>query len=199
MMKRIKSLVFLSLFLSLFACNQTSKQEQTENKTRKIGIDKNIVKQWNKQENNDLEIYYPPGWKFDSSSELGALFVIFAPLENKDDQFQENINLVMYQLQSPEIDLKEYYQASIENFKNQLQSFNIQKEEKILNNNIEIQKVIFTAVQDDFVMNMQQYYFLNDQKAYIMTFAAEEIKFDDYLEYVDLVMNSFKFKNKKNP
>jgi len=194
-MKFIKSFLLISIVLGFVACNNSTNSQETKNiKKKEKKLDKSIVKDWNKQENNDLEIYYPQGWKFNASGEMGALFFIYSPLENENDLFQDNINLVVHPLASNDIDLNEYYIATFSDIKKQLLSVNVQEEEQFFNNNIEIQKVVFSAIQEDFVLMVQQYYFIHKQEAYIMTFTAEEIKFDDYIEFVDLIMESFKFK-----
>lgn len=193
-MKFIKSVLSLVFVLSLMACNNTSapQEEKKENKRKKL--DQSIVDKWDKQENNDLEIFYPPGWEFDSSGNMGTLFIIFAPLGEEDDFFQENISLVVQPLENTEITIDDYYFASIDDLKRNMENTNIQEEESLTNNNIDIRKIIFTTAQNDAVFNIQQYYFIHNKEAYIMTFTAEEVKFRDYIEYVDLIMNSFRFK-----
>lgn len=193
---RIKiSLFLLGIMLIFVGCNNSSNSEAHKKENKREILDESILQKWDKQENNDLEIYYPPAWNFNASGKMGALFVISSPLESEDDEFQDNINLVVYSLADSHIELSDYYLATMNDIKKQLLSVNIQEEKKLTNNEIEIQKVIFTTTQDDFVMTIQQYYFIHNQKAYIMTFTAEETKFDEYVEYVDLIMNSLKFKN----
>ncbi|MBC8172388.1 MAG: hypothetical protein H7X71_00660, partial [Chitinophagales bacterium] len=82
-----KTLTTLFLF-SLIACGQTSvKQESDINRTETIDG-------WKTLKEKNYSIQYPSTWELDQSGQMGTSFILFSSLEEKEDQFMENINLI---------------------------------------------------------------------------------------------------------
>jgi len=44
------------------------------------------------------KVQYPTNWVLDTSKRMGTDFIFFAPKENKNDKFHENINFIIQDL-----------------------------------------------------------------------------------------------------
>jgi hypothetical protein len=57
-------------------------------------------------------------------------------------------------------------------------------------------KVIFTWNYEAFRLKVEQYYWIVDGKAYVLTFTSEQDKFATFSETGEKILNTFTFKNK---
>ena len=62
-------------------------------------------------------------------------------------------------------------------------------------NNLEYHKIIYTGDQGVFHLKYEQYYWVINDKAYILTFTSEQDKYSGLKETAEKVMNSFMLKN----
>ena len=60
--------------------------------------------------------------------------------------------------------------------------------------NFEYHKIIYGMSQGIFKLWMEQYYFIKNEKAYVLTFTAEADKFNDYKITGEKILNSFLLK-----
>ncbi len=126
-----------------------------------------------------------------------AGFIIFAPLESPDDKFKENVNLIIQDLAGKNIDLDKFTDISVEQIKNYIKNNEITENKKLKNENGEYQKFIYSGDVGAFSLKFEQYCWIVNEKAYILTFTAEKEKFDsNYQEFVEVVLNSFVLKVK---
>ena len=49
---------------------------------------------------NEYSIQYPENWELNESKAMGTNFILFSPLNSKKDQFKENVNLIIQDLNS---------------------------------------------------------------------------------------------------
>lgn len=124
-------------------------------------------------------------------------FVIFAPLESPDDKFKENVNLIIQDLSGKNIDLDKFADISIEQIQKYLKNAEITENKRLKNENGEYQKFIYSSDVGTFGLKFEQYCWIVNEKAYILTFTAEKEKFDSiYQDFVEVVLNSFVLKVK---
>jgi hypothetical protein len=65
---------------------------------------------------------------------------------------------------------------------------------RIKKSNAEFHKLIYTGDQGVFHLKFEQYYWVIDSKAYVLTFTSEEEKFATYSETGEKILNSFSIK-----
>ncbi|NQY04911.1 MAG: hypothetical protein HRT68_01605 [Flavobacteriaceae bacterium] len=144
-------------------------------------------------EKSDYTISYPKTWQIDQSDRLTE-FYLFSKLEDQNDHFSENMNLITQNLIGMNINLDQYTEISI----NQIKKFfndKILKVEKHKNKaGQEYYEVIYTGKQEGTSLTFMQYNFLKNGKAYVLTFTAETDKFDAYKDVVYKTFNSFRIK-----
>lgn len=58
-------------------------------------------------------------------------------------------------------------------------------------NNTEFQKVIFTGNQGLFQLKFEQYYFIKNKKAFVLTFTSKQEEFENYKFIGEKIIESF--------
>ena len=137
----------------------------------------------------NFSLQYPSSWTVVEGF-MGSAFITLSPL-NKDDLFQENINIGIQDLCGLNLTLKQFSDLSYTQLENVITDFQlIAKENAILaNNNTEI--IIFSGIQGKHRLTWLQIYTLYNEKAYIITYTAESNEFGRYLPFAISVINSF--------
>ena len=118
-------------------------------------------------------IKYPSSWRIDTSNNSGTEFAIFSPKENTEDKFLENVNLIIQNLSGKNIDLDKYANLSENQIKTNaidLKEFQMTKMKKGLN---EYYKLTYEMTYGNFKLFTEQYYFIKDEHAYVITFSSE--------------------------
>lgn len=152
------------------------------------------TEEWKTLDENEYSIEYPNNWELNTSGEMGTSFFLFSASESENDNFRENINLLIQDLAAYNLDLESFTELSI----NQVESFipesKINTNETLKKNGVEFQKVIYTGKQQELLLKFIQYYWVINKKAYILTFSSEEMAFTKYADVAERIMNSFSLK-----
>jgi PsbP-like protein len=177
------------LFLSFFSFGQaTTSPQKGELKTSPMQTE------WKTLDHADYALQYPTDWEVNNSGAMGTSFILFAPLESEQDKFKENVNLIVQDLKGMAIDLDKYTEISEGQVKTMLTKSVIIESKRIKNDSSEYHKLSYTAEQGVFKLSFIQYYWLVKEKAYILTFTAEQDKFTTFKETGEKILNSFIFK-----
>ena len=208
-MKKINIILILLLLTSFTSFGQT-KVSQSLPITKNNPIDNEILykptlfstkhyNNWEILSKENYTIKHPPGWEVNTSGKMGTSFILFSPLVSKSEKFRTNINLIIQDLEGIAIDsrtinLKEYTERSIVEIKNK----NTKSGGKIISsdlinvNGISHQKVIYTGVsKEGLKLQYEQYYWVEKNKAYVLTLTCQEYKFIDYQAIGEKIFDSF--------
>jgi len=156
---------------------------------------------WKILSKENYTIKHPPSWEVNTSGEDRTSFILFSPLVSKSEKFRTNINLIIQDLGGFDIDsrtiinLKEYTERSIVEIKNKNTSSGgkIISSDLINVNGISHQKVIYTGVSKEGLrLQYEQYYWVEKNKAYVLTLTCQEDKFKDYQAIGEKIFDSFK-------
>jgi hypothetical protein len=142
----------------------------------------------------EYSIKYLTTWELDQSGQMGSSFILFSSLESADDQFRDNINLLVQNLEGLNIDLDAFTSLSEEQIQSFGENAKLFESTRVKTKKVEYQKIIYASDMDVYKLKFEQYYFVQNEKAYILTFTAEQSKFDYYLALAEEMMNSFKLK-----
>lgn len=175
---------FFSLILlsSIFACGQTNKQARATDAG------------WKKYEATNYSIQYPREWELDVSGAMGALLILLSPVESDKDQFRENVNLIVQDLSGHDINLDKFAEISEGQIKTLITNSELIESKKMKNNSQEYHKIIYSGDQGVYHLKYEQYYWVKNNNAYILTLTCEINKFTDYLKTGEQILNSFMFK-----
>lgn len=146
---------------------------------------------WQKLSKRNYKIDYPKDWQVDESGQFGTDFMLLSQLATSTDQFRENINLVIQDLSDMGIDLDQFVALSEGQLTSMFNNCRIIESSRKKREGKQFHKILFTAKQGMYDLKFQQYYWLMNDEAYILTFTCEEKVYDDYKELGESIMDSF--------
>jgi PsbP-like protein len=200
-MKQIQLLSLSLVILGLTACGPSStKTSETLNTAEKKGdsaiqeIKSEVAKDWQLLEKENYAISYPKDWDLDQSEQMGTKFFLFSKLSSDKDVFKDNINLIIQDLKGQNIDFKKFVEISEGQIKTMFPNSNMEENKSILLNGKTFQKVIYTGDQGEYKLRFTQYYCVENDKAYVLTFSAETKEYNALKAVGESIMNSFKVK-----
>lgn len=150
--------------------------------------------EWETLKAKNYSIEYPSEWATDVSGQFGSEFFLFGPLESEADEFSENINLIIQDLEGMDIDLKKYTEISLEQIKSMITDGKIYTNENIKTDYAVFQKLVYTGTQGKFKLKFIQHYTIVNEKAYILTLTCEESQYDSYADIGEQILGSFQIK-----
>lgn len=185
-MKFLQLILLTWLEINLLSCNPTIE------KVEPVIIPSN----WKTLTSKEYSIQYPKDWKLNKSGEMGTTFALFSEPTSSQDKFKENVNLVIQDFTGQQIDIQEYVDICENQIKQNLNKGKIIKSISQNLNNRNFHKLLYTGTQGSFDLKYDQYYWIENGKAYILTFTGEENEFADYKEIAEKILNSFLIKEK---
>ncbi len=198
-MKQLQLLSLTLVLVGLSACGASSTSETTNAAEKKSNdavseIKSVVAKDWQLLEKENYVISYPMNWDLDQSEQMGAKFFLFSKLSSDKDVFKDNINLIIQDLKDQNIDFKKFVEISEGQIKTMFPNSDIEENKKILLNGKTFQKVIYTGNHGEYKLRFMQYYCVENEKAYVLTFSAETKEYDKLKATGESIMNSFKVK-----
>lgn len=181
--KKIRLSVFLILTFGFLSCGE---RKQAQIRTESI-------ENWKTVKTENYTISYPPTWVLDNKEQMGIIMQLFSPLSSPKDSFSDNVNLVIQNLSGqPVNDLDKYTQLSENQIKSMMKDSKILSSKRMNRHKQEFQKIQYTAKQGIYKLKFQQYYFIKNEKAYVLTFTCEVDEFKNYSEISEKIMDSFR-------
>jgi hypothetical protein len=152
------------------------------------------ISEWKTLFQSNYSIEYPSTWELNKSGQMGTSFILFSPLDSEKDTFKENVNLIIQDLGKEKIDLNTFTEISEGQIKTLVTNSDLIESKRVKNSNYEFHKIIYTGDQGIFQLKFEQYYWVIDSKAYVLTFTSEKEKFATSSKTGEKIMNSFRFK-----
>ena len=146
---------------------------------------------WNTLNEKNYSIEYPSDWELNKSGQMGTKFILFSQLTSKNDKFKENVNLIVQDLTGHNIDLNQYVEISENQIKTMISDGNIILSERVKKDEKEFQRVIYTGKQGIYDLQFEQYYWVENNNAYILTLTCEITAFTDFKNTGEKILNSF--------
>ena len=182
-MARVLVLPLLAMCLSLSVCAQIGDSSETEKEI-----------EWKLLDGDDYEIQYPLNWEIDKSGQMGMSFILLSVQTSPQDKFRENVNLLTQNLTGLNIDMDAFVKISEEQVRAMFRGGKIYESKRLKRNGKSFHKLLYSGSQGSFLFKIQQYYWVENEKAYVLTFTCEAAAFDAYIETGDKIMNSFALK-----
>lgn len=145
---------------------------------------------WIEFKKDNYHIDYPENWTLDTTN-TATCFIIFSPLSSDTDEFKENLNLVVQDLSGLNFDLDNFTALSEQQIQNYMEESDLTENERLKKGNQEYQHLIYTAKSGGKLLRFEQYYWLINEKAYVLTFTAELQYFDQYKSISKEILDSF--------
>jgi hypothetical protein len=159
------------------------------------GTNSHTVEDWKTFDQTDYSIQYPASWELNDGGQMGMSFAILSPPESGQDNFRENVNLLIQDLTGHNIDLKKYTEISEKQIETYITNSALIENNTMNEGGKEYQKLIYTGDQGMFHLKCEQYYFVVHEKAYVLTFTSEQMKFESFRHDAERILNSFTLKN----
>lgn len=188
-MKQLKLFIFPALITAFVACGQSP---QKESKTEEIQIE--TPENWKELNESDFSIQYPDTFDLDKSGQMGMSFMLKSKQTSQQDLFTENVNLVIQDLKGQNIDLDKYVEISEEQIKTIIDDGNIIESQRLNSKNKEFQRLIYTGKNGQFDFKWQQFYWVENKKAYVLTLTCEIDQYDNYVSVGEGIMKTFVIK-----
>lgn len=198
---KIYLLLLLVILILIAGCNNDTQNDIYDNKA----VEDNEVKNNDNGESDDILVYtneeygiectYFNHWEL-KQNYLGTIVMFMSPLENEEDEFRENVNIVVEDLsaQEMEIDLETYSEASIDVLKKTLPDVNVLSNESYSLNDLDANRITFIGTQDIYSIKFMQVHAIKEGKAYVITYSASEDKYDEYMVYMNQILEDFTIK-----
>lgn len=184
-MKKILAIFFL---FAITACGQSNSKNKSTTQQDKI-------EDWKTYEDSNYTIQYPPNWELDLKGEMRTSFILFSPSENENDKFIENVNLIIQDLKGMNMNMDKYVEISEEQLKTMITNSVLIESKRVKDKNPEYHKLIYTGNQESLQFQFEQYLWIINEKAYILTLTCEINKFSEYKEVGEKILNSFSLTN----
>lgn len=179
---------FLVFYLVLFV--GMSSVAQTTQPTTAPYATKFVATTTTKADN--YEISYPEDWRFDDSGFMDTQFILHSPLTTIRDKFAENVNYISTDLSTHELDLDQYVDLSIKQISTLITNGKIITNKRLITSDGQpYQLLIYSGDQGFYELKYLQHIYLEDQVAHLITFTAEQDKFNAYFRMAEKIMYSF--------
>ena len=148
------------------------------------------VNDWASLEGKEFSVQHPKNWTLDKSGIMGTNFILFSPLSNAEDTFKDNVTFIIQDLVGYKLTLKQYTNISKNQIKNMITDSKILSCTTEKRHYLDFQKLIYTGKQGIYNLQFTQYYWVENSKAYVLTF-TEESKYGQYKIKGNKILNSF--------
>ncbi|MEO0038788.1 MAG: hypothetical protein RIQ59_1999 [Bacteroidota bacterium] len=154
-------------------------------------LQQNIFSQSNIKtiERNGYSIAYPSSLRLDETGKNNTEFSLYTEKKDANDNFVENLNLMIQDLKNLNIDLNKFVEITENQITN---AGKLISSKRVIKENAEYQIMIYQASMRGFDLKFLQYDFVKNDKAYFLTFSAKTEEFDAYLKQMQEIMDSFK-------
>jgi serine/threonine-protein kinase len=156
--------------------------------------DTTISTEWKTLEHGDFSIQYPPDWTAESFENSVMEFTISSPIVDEEDNYADFVNLQIQNLPGLNKTLDSYVAEFSRDIPFIYQKATVRKNEKTTKARKNCYVLEYAGVFNDFPIAYRQYIWFENDKAYSLTFTAEQGSFDKWDAISQKVMDSFTFK-----
>jgi hypothetical protein len=118
---------------------------------------------------------------------------VFSPTDTLGfiDRFVENINITVQKLPTASYTVDQYATFSVGYLPKVVKEFVVVERKKLKSNLV---RLTYKGIKDNFQQTWRQYYYIKNQKVFIVTFACETSKYKYYQPFIETYLNSFTLK-----
>jgi hypothetical protein len=138
-------------------------------------------------------MHFPSDWKLDTSGTLGTKLLLFAPSDDKSDNFSENINVMTEKLPSNSITLEQYVEASTTQVEKYISDAKITINETAEVNGRSFHELEYSGKQGGNDLAFHQYFTVEKGVAYVVTLTVQKESVAKYTEVGEKIMKTFQF------
>lgn len=175
----------LFFFCALVLTAHVSGQTATRDTFATINSD------WHTYSRDAWSVHFPDSFTLDTSRTLGITFFLFSRPAHASDQFRENINLYVQELNDPSMDLDKYARASEEQISKLINQVVMIESRKVTDSALPYYRLSYTGEQGQFTFKWVQHIYYQSGKIYLLTFTTEISTFEHYAAIGNSILQSF--------
>lgn len=137
-----------------------------------------------------IKINYPSDWARNEGS-MGTVAMFLSPLESSSDTFRENVNIIVQDLSAQPMTLKEYTDLSLAQIGEFVTDSNVISSTATVIDGNPANSIIYTGRQGQYIFKWMQAWAIKDNKAYVLTYTANEDTYNAFLSMVQEMLGSF--------
>lgn len=141
-----------------------------------------------------IKINYPMDW-IKREQFMGTVVMFLSPTESASDIFQENLVVTVNDLSAQPITLEESVDPDINQLKMIVTDFKLVDSSATSLAGNPAHKVVYTGKDGQYNLEWMQVWTIKDDKAYIVTYTAEQDKYSEFLGTVEEMVQSFEITN----
>lgn len=146
-------------------------------------------------ETNHYKIRYPEKWTLFEDDDIGEAIHIVAPKSGNEDQFTENVSVIIQDLTGIQIGIDDFVKLAERQIEETILEGKVLSSQRFEAGRIKSHKVVYKGVIQGFPLKLIRYYQLNEERAYILTYTALEKDFEQHKLYGQQILNSFRLIN----
>lgn len=179
----LKNILFISVFIrlgfSLFQANAQVGNPYPEN--------------WQKIETQEFTVYHPVSWRKSMDGEANTRLILACPDVLDFNHFRENITLMIQDLStlSYSMNLDTYAEISKAQLYSMIEEAAILSAAKKIQNDREYFEMVYTGKKEQFHLKWLQYYWVLNDKAYILSYTGDIKDYDKFYPTALEIMQSF--------
>jgi hypothetical protein len=148
---------------------------------------------WSTFQSNNYKVSFPKTWRLDTSKAMGTEFYIFSPTEDEKDNFRENCNLIIQNLNDKNITLEKYKTISERQIKTVVAEPKLFYSSIKKTGNTKYYKIAYQMKQGKYKLMVTSLCFINNNLAYLISFTSEVAKYNLYKRNEKEILASFAF------
>ncbi len=152
------------------------------------------TRDWESVNEPSYQLSYPKDWVLNQEGIMGTTLIIFSPLEGPDDDFKENVNLVVQDLKGMNIDMDQYVEISEAQLENLMTDYKPLLSKRSKMKGQEFHRLSYNAKQGIYDLELEQHLYIVNEKAYVLTFTREIDSGKELKEIAKLIFEGFTFK-----
>lgn len=147
-----------------------------------------------RNENYGISLQYPQDWTIEELEDpiTGEIAVIVSPLENASDSFQEKIYLSINDYAA---DREEYSQYLLDKIRDTANIIDVTYKQSTAIGDSYTNSIIYQRKQDNIELQQKETFTFKDGKVYSIIYVAEKDKYQNFIERVNEVIESFTVEN----
>lgn len=145
-------------------------------------------------ENEEFKLSFPSDWSDVTANYPGLNFVIVAPPDEKTDRFPENVSVAIQPI-GDTLTMDRFLEVTEQQMAKYLPDYVMIEKNTVQKNNMDCLVLEYQATQKDKPHRYIQNVYIYFGKAYIVTFTAEQIIFNEYRKTGEKILNSFVLKH----
>ena len=146
-------------------------------------------------EDANFFISYPKNWSVDNSKSSGTEFMIFSPLLDDEDYYQDFFKMNVMPLPGQNETLEHFSDQHVKDISFFYQDAKFNVDEYVEHGGKRCRHIQFSGAFNGFGLTQEQYIWFFFDQAYILTYTAESVDYWKLKEKSKEVFKTFRFKN----